>query len=322
MAYHHLTLIERTIIYIEYKKGASFRAIGRILSRHHTTISREIYRNGTVYIGDYQVERAQFSADLRRFATRPSPKRSNKELYDFVVDRLEDDDSPDIIAGRLKRDQPNDRSMHVSHETIYRWIYDDYQNGGTLYKCLLSANKRRQKQAKFGYKRSIPQDRKSIHERPKEVEARRNSDHWEGDLVEGKRGTGFFVTQTERKSKLILANKINTKQASVVTAKMIQQLASYTHKVKTLTLDNGKEFYEYKKLEKALNVKVYFADPYCSHQRGTNEHANGMLRRYFPKGTDFSKVTNRQLQAVVDKINNRPRKSLQYRTPVEVFYGF
>lgn len=322
MAYHHLTLVERIIIYSEYHNGSSYRAIGRLLSRHHTTISREIQRNGLVYSGGYKVERAQDTADLRRLATKANPKRSNKKLYDYVVSRLKAEDSPDIIAGRLKRERPNDTAMHVSHETIYQWIYDDFLNGGMLYKYLHRSNKRRQKRAKFGYKRSIPQGRASIHERPKTVEARKTCEDWEGDLVEGKKGTGFFVTQTERRSKLILASKVRTKHASVVSAKMIQQFSSYIHKAKTLTLDNGKEFYDYKKLEESLNIKVYFADPYSSWQRGTNEHANGMLRRYFPKGTDFSKVTNRQLQAVVDKINNRPRKSLQYRTPVEVFYGF
>ena len=322
MAYYHLTLIERAVIFTEHNIGTSCRSIGRLLSRHHTTISREIKRNGSIYARGYLPDRAQDTADLRRLLTRPAPKRSNKKLYRFVIERLKAEDSPDIIAGGLPRDFPNDPEMRVSHETIYRWIYDDYLNGGTLYKLLYSGNRKRQPRAKYGYKKGIPEDRASIHDRPKSADSRRTTHHWEGDLVEGARGTGFFATQVERKSRLIVANKVPSKHAVPVATTMIRQLSNYYHNIKTLTLDNGKEFYEYKKVEKALNIKVYFADPYSSYQRRTNEHANGMLRRYFPKGTDFSTVTNRQLQSAVDKINNRRRKILQYRTPMEVFYGF
>ena len=322
MAYQHLTLIERAVIFTEHNDGNSCRGIGRLLSRHHTTISRELKRNGAIYAQGYLADRAQDTADLRRLLTRPAPKRQNKRLYEFVIERLKAEDSPDIIAGGLPYDFPNDPDMRVSHETIYRWIYDDYLNGGKLYKLLHSGRKKRQQRGKYGYKKGVPENRASIHDRPEEAETRTTTDHWEGDLVAGLKGTGHFATHTERCSRFLSATKVPSKHAAVVSAAMIKELSSYYHKIKTLTLDNGREFYDYKKLEQELNIKVYFADPYCSQQRGTNEHANGMLRRHFPKGTDFSKVTNRQLQAVVDKINNRRRKILNYRTPAEVFYGF
>ena len=170
--------------------------------------------------------------------------------------------------------------------------------------------------------KSLIKGRVSIRERPKIIESRSRIGDREGDLVEGKKGTGFIVTHVDRTSRFLIGKKIENKQAlsfNEATIKVFQKTPS--DKLHTLTLDNGKEFSGFKKIEDKLNIDVYFADPYCSWQRGTNEHTNGLLRRYLPKGTSFSDLTDRQLQSIIDTINNRPRKILNYRTPAEVYYG-
>jgi IS30 family transposase len=144
---------------------------------------------------------------------------------------------------------------------------------------------------------------------------------WEGDLIEGKKGTGYFLTLTERVSRFTIAEKLPTKEAVIVSKKTSKKLRKIKDRINSITYDNGREFYDFKRVEKALDTTVYFADTYSSWQRGTNEHANGMLRRFFPKGTDFSNITDRQLKDAVDKINNRPRKILNYHTSAEIFYG-
>jgi len=211
--------------------------------------------------------------------------------------------------------------MRFSHETIYRWIYDDQFNQGTLYKYLLRKHKRRKRQGLWPNKKGLVADRKSIHDRPDFINERTIMGDWEGDLVEGKRSTGYILTYTERCSRFMIAEKLDTKESLVVSRKTIKKLRAIKDRVNTITYDNGKEFYDFKRMENKLDTQVYFAAPYNSWQRGTNEHANGMLRRFFPKGTDYTTVTHRQLKSAVDKINNRPRKVLNYYTSAEFFNG-
>ncbi len=175
-------------------------------------------------------------------------------------------------------------------------------------------------QCKYGSLRGLIKDRVSIKERPKIIDSRERIGDWEGDLVEGKKGTGFFVTHVDRATRFLLARKINDKKSVSFNEATIEAFKTIPSKrCITLTLDNGKEFSAFKKVEETLNIDVYFADPYCSWQRGTNEHTNGLIRRFFPKGTNFTKLTDGQLQDVVDTINHRPRKILNYRTPDEIF---
>lgn len=170
--------------------------------------------------------------------------------------------------------------------------------------------------------RGLIKNRVSIRERPILVEYRERVGDWEGDLVEGKKGTGFAATHVDRSSRFLIARKIENKQSSSFNEATINAFkAVCSSKIHTLTLDNGKEFSAFEMLENAVGFKVYFADPYCSWQRGTNENINGLLRRFLPKGTDFFTLTNGQLQSLVDTINHRPRKALNYRTPFEVFNG-
>jgi IS30 family transposase len=319
MHYEHLSTFERKAIYYRHNSGESYRSIAKLLNRHHTTIMREVRRNKPPYY-DYCDVAADEKAIARRKRPRHATKRANTLLYDSVINKIDQGWSPDAIAGRLKKDNPQDKSMQVSHEAIYQWVIHDFKAGGELYKSLAKRHKKRKKQRKYGDLRGQIKDRLSIRERPSIVDERARLGDWEGDLIEGKKGSGFIVTHVERASRYLIAKKIENKQAVLfneATLAMFKPIPK--HKRLTLTLDNGKEFSAFKRLEKPLNFTVYFADPYCSWQRGTNEHTNGLIRRFIPKKTDFSTITNEQLQEVVNKINNRPRKILNYRTPEEAF---
>ena len=319
MPYDHLNSFERKAIYYRFNSGESCRSIGRLLNRHHTTIMREIRRNKPPYY-DYFDESAHEKAMLRRSQPRHAKKWENKQLYEFVVHKISQGWSPDAIAGRLKKDNPLNNDMHVSHETIYQWVIKDFKAGGVIYKDLAKRHKKRKKQRKYGDLRGQIKDRVSIKERPLIVAERSRIGDWEGDLIEGKKGSGFIVTHVDRTSRYLLAHMIETKQARLFNAATISMFKDIpAHQQLTLTLDNGKEFSAFKALEQPLGFNIYFADPYCSWQRGTNEHTNGLIRRYFPKKTDFSSITNEQLQNVVNTINRRPRKILNYQTAEEVF---
>lgn len=320
MAYEHLNIHERVLCAKFYAQGKSFREIGRLLHRHHTTISREFKRYHYHYTNAYNPEVSNNIAGYFRLTPRHAKRRTYQPLYNHVIKHLKKGYSPDIIAGRLFHSHPNHPRMRVSHETIYRWIYDDRLEGGELYNYLHRRHKRRMKQGLRSFKGGRLKDRVSIHDRPDFINERKVIGDWEGDLMEGKRSTGYFLTFAERVSRFVVAGKLETKEAVVVSKLTTKKLKKIKDKINSITYDNGKEFYGFKRTEKTLDTKVYFADPYSSWQRGTNEHANGMLRRFFPKGSDFNYVSDRQLQAAVYMINNRPRKILNYRTPAEVFY--
>jgi len=318
MAYHHLSINERDIIATQLSSGNSYRAIATMLQRSHTSISREINRNRHHYTCDYSSKNAQQLTDYWCLSPTHAKRREHKPLYDHVIKKLHQGHSPDIIAGCLKALHPDDLSMRVSHETIYRWIYDNRRNGGDLYKSLLRRHPCRKKHTPDRRGGSL-KGRVSIKDRPASVELREDLNHWEGDLVEGKRGTGYFVTITERKSRLTLASKVDKKEASIVASAIIKLLKAKKDNVQSITFDNGREFYDFEKVKKALDADIFFADPYSSWQRGSNEHANGMLRRYYKKGISFKDITSKQVQSTANIINNRPRKILGYKTAIEVF---
>jgi IS30 family transposase len=320
MAYQHLNMFERKTISLNLERGLTHRAIADLLCRHHSCISREINRNSLFYYG-YSAIKASNLAEYRKVCPRHQRKRSNKKLFSYVIRKLKMGWAPDVISGRLKTEYPNNSFMYVSHEMIYQWIYTDYLNRGTLYKYLPKTHKKRIPQARYGGLRGLIKGRVSIHERPFSVNERANLGDWEGDLVSGKMGTGYFVTHLERKSRYLKAKKIKNKKAESFNLATLELFKNEPKdKLRTLTLDNGKEFTDFKVIEKELGIDIYFADPFSSWQRGSNEHANGILRRFFPKGTDFTKVTHGQLRTAVARINNRPRKILNYQTPSELFY--
>ena len=322
MSYAQLTREERYVIAHLKMFKLSLREIARRLNRHHSTVSRELKRNGPHCSGGvYWYDSAQARALERKAKPRHQRRRAHPGLYQYVVRRLQALWSPECIAGRLALDYPRASPMRVSHEAVYRWIYRDAKAGGQLYRCLCLCHQRRRKQRRYGSLRGLIPGRVSIAERPAVVEGRRRFGDWEGDTVYGKRTRFCLLTQVERKSRYLIAAKLPDRRAhSVAQCKIAQFAALPKSWRRTLTLDNGKEFAAFKQVQQATGLRVFFADPYCAWQRGANENTNGLLRRYFPKGTDFSQVADDQLAIVVHALNNRPRKCLNYRTPFEVVH--
>jgi IS30 family transposase len=238
----------------------------------------------------------------------------------YVEQGLRAERSPDVINARLKMEYSDDIKMRVSIETIYRWVYRDAHQGGPLFSCLCRCHKKRRRQRRYGAGRGLIPGRIGIDERPDLVASRQRFGDWEGDTVEGAKGSGNITTHVERKSRYLIAAKLTDKTAAAtataVTAAFRRIPEALRH---TLTLDNGKEFARFSDIEKGTGLVVYFADPYSAWQRGTNENTNGLLRRYFPKGSGFRDIADETLASVVKKLNHRPRKCLGYRTPHEVF---
>ena len=324
MSYTHLSSNERYVISHLVLYGLSLREISRRLQRHHSTISREIKRNRPTYADDavYWYEPAQEFADQRKRIPHHWIRKSNAQLMYYVKCKLMQDWSPEEITGRLIADYPNNELMRVSHETIYLWIYSDAINGGNLYTHLRRLHKKRRKQRHYGSCRGLIPGRVSISERPEAVETRERFGDWEGDTVEGAKGSGGIASHVERKSRYLVAAKLSDKTANTMTIASIKAFKRIPKVMrKTLTVDNGKEFSQFKQLEEKTGFCIYFADPYSAWQRGSNENTNGLIRQYFPKGTNFRDITNKDLALAVKKLNHRPRKCLNYQTPHEIIYG-
>jgi len=321
MPYVQLTSEERYVIYHLKLFKLSLREIARRLGRHHSTISRELKRNGPDFpTWVYWHEGAHQKALQRRKQPRHHRRRNHFPLVDYVEQSLLAERSPDVIAARVKMEHPDDVRMRISIETVYRWVYRDACLGGQLFTFLCRSHKKRRRQRRYGTGRGLIPGRVSIDERPDLVATRQRFGDWEGDTVEGTKGGCHITTHVERKSRYLLAAKLVNKTATVTADAVTRAFKSVPKKLRhTLTLDNGKEFARFKDIEKNTGLAVYFADPYSAWQRGANENTNGLLRRYFPKGLDFRQVTEEALASVVNKLNHRPRKCLGYRTPHEVF---
>ena len=321
MSYHHFTPVERGKIELMVKQGNSHQQIAHELGFHRTSILRELRRNGTKE--RYEAEKAQERYSERRKACCQKAKlAADTLLRDYVADKLALEQwTPELVAGRLPLDYPGDGQMRVCHESIYQAIYTDGEYLDMLRQELPQARPKRRKRGQ-GKRRRGPsiQNRVDISERPAIVDNREEIGHWEGDTVVGKNQDGFAVTLVERASRRLAAAKTQTKAALEVQRAVIEALQDYPVSwVKTITFDNGTEFAGHQAIANGLGVSVYFAAPYSAYQRGSNEQVNGLIRRYLPKGTPFRDVTHEQLDEIVEKINNRPRKCLGYRTPNEVF---
>lgn len=321
MSYTHLTEKERYVISHLKSAKLSDREIGRRLGRSHTSIGREIKRNGPQYEGGvYWYYFTQPVADKRRHEARVYRRQDHKPLVAYVEEKLRLDWPPEAISARLQIEFPDDQKMRICHETIYRWIYLDARQGGDLYEHSRRRRKNRRRQTRYGTGRRFLPGRVSIHDRPVIASNRERFGDWEGDTLEGAKGCGHLATHVERRSRYLIAAKLSDKKAETMTQVSIKAFWQTPKALRhTLTLDNGKEFSKFKELEAKTGLSVYFADAYAAWQRGTNENTNGLLRHYFPKGFDFRTVTDDEVQRIVQQVNNRPRKCLSYRTPAEVF---
>ncbi|WP_221896596.1 IS30 family transposase [Bathymodiolus japonicus methanotrophic gill symbiont] len=297
---------------IELKKGTSQNKIAEALERSQSNISREIKRN-TGQRGYRHKQAEDFAQE--RHKNKPKEVKLTDEIKGIVNVRIEDDWSPEQIAGRLK--QEGIISLH--HETIYQHILADKKAGGELYKHLRHQNKTYRKRYGSAHNRTGIPNRVDIDERPEEVNNRKRIGGWEADTIIGKNHKGAIVTLDERVSKLRLAFPLAGKKAQYVLDATILMLDPIKSFVKTITFDNGKEFTLHEKIAEALGCDTYFSTPYSSWERGQNENANGLLRQYFPKVMELIDVTIKEVFIAVDKLNSRPKKCLNYKTPYEVF---
>jgi IS30 family transposase len=319
MSYTQFTLQERFDI-SHLKDSFSLREIGRRLGRSHTSISRELKRNGPALPGQvYGADAAHGRAQRRQTLARHYRRQDHAPLLRYVERRLLIDWSPGAISGRLKLKYPDELRMRISPETIYRWVALDSQQGGELFRHLRRRHKHRRRQKRYGAGRRFIPGRVGIEQRPAIVNERSRFGDWEGDLVVGSRNSGAIATHVERRSRYLKASLLENRKAETFNAAAIPLYQRLPETLRqTLTVDNGKEFSRFKELENSTQLKVFFADPYSAWQRGANENTNGLLRFYFPKGTDLSQVAEAELNRAVKRLNHRPRKCLGYRTPYEV----
>jgi len=295
--------------------GLSLHKISKKTGIHVSTLSREIRRNS----GErgYRYQQADNKAVSRRSQASQMPKKLNESMSKEIRLRLMVDWSPEQISGRLTLE-----NKPISHETIYRYVWQDKRMGGELYRHLRHHGKRYNKRSSGKAGRGCISNRIDIAERPAIVEEKSRIGDWEGDTLSGVRHKAeAILSYVDRCSKLTILQKLGRKTADQVRRKTVKRLSKLPHPVHTITYDNGKEFADHEEIAKALDAACYFATPYHSWERGLNEHTNGLVRQYIPKSSDLSAVSDEEIQAIENRLNHRPRKVLNYRTPFEIFFA-
>jgi len=320
--YQRLTLIEREEISRYLILNYSCRQIAIILNRSTSTITREIQSCQTNRLKYRAVSAHRRSKQMTLKSCKQRKLDKNKPLNEFVVNHLHLRWSLEQIAKRLKFLYPNDMEMHVSHETIYAYIYIHPRGmlKRRMIKQLRQKHINRRKRNKERQKSYPIQDYISIDERPAEVQNRTIAGHWEGDLIIGPMHRSAIGTLVERKTRLTLIVKLLKKDSDSVCEAFAKEFNALPDKLKkSLTYDQGQEMAHHKKFTENTQIKVYFAHPHSPWERGTNENTNMLIRDFLPKGTDFTKITKRKLKSIQDMLNDRPRKILDWHTPQEVF---
>jgi IS30 family transposase len=313
--YRHLTYDKRCQIYTLLKSGCAKIEIAQLIGVHRSTITKELKRN-TGRKG-YRYKQAQEKASARRAAASGAPRKMKPGLVREIEEKLTHEQwSPDQISGWLKKQgRPS-----VSHERIYRHIWKDKRNGGELWRCLRHSGKKYNRRKGKNSGRGLIPGRVDIAERPAIAAEKCRIGDWEGDTIIGRSPKGVILTHVDRKSKYTKLAMLPDKSAASVQTACDAALFPIAHKIETITYDNGKEFAGHVGIAAKLGAQIFFAKPYHSWERGLNEHTNGLVRQYFPKGSDFSTLTSADVQRVEDKLNSRPRKTLGYKTPTEVFF--
>lgn len=317
--YRHLTVRQRERLAKLFYEGHSLAEMAKALHRDKSTISREMRRNGSPKSGLYRPCGAQVRSEERRRKASRRPRIPNEKIRAYIREKLALGWSPEIIAGRLPLEH---RGLRVSHEAIYQYLYDRRTKGRKeLVELLRRAHRRRMRKGigRKVRKTKIP-NRIPIEARPKAVDSRRYYGHWEGDTMESQKSPPVLNSLTERKSRLLLLTKLERKVAAETKRALVERLGILPAKLRrTITLDNGTENTLHEEVTAEIGTLCYFAKPYASWQRGTNEQTNGMVRWYLPKGTDFRNISEEQIAEIESRINNRPRKCLKFKTPLEVF---
>ncbi len=310
--YRHLIQEQRYAINMLLKTDHNHTEIAGVIGVHKSTISRELRRNKG--LRGYRHKQAHDQATARRKGK--TKLRIDADTWVFIERLIQKEWSPEQIRGWMK----NEMGYSVSHERIYQHILQDKQAGGRLYLHLRCRKKRKKRYGSHDRRGQIP-NRISIDERPFIVDSRCRLGDWEVDTIIGRRHQQAIVSLAERKSRLTLIQKVDRKTSLQVSQSVIELLRPVQHRVHTITGDNGKEFSGHQEIAKFLDTDFYFAHPYSSWERGLNENTNGLIRQYFPKGRDFATITDREIQSAMDKLNNRPRKCLGFKTPNQVFLG-
>jgi IS30 family transposase len=320
--FNQVKLDERTAIASMVMQGFGVRKIGRVLGRSPGTVSRELRRNGSPE-GVYRAETAHAAQACRRRAARPARRLDVRSPnWSIVLTMLQWRWSPQQIAATLQRVFPAEPQRHVSHETIYTAIYA--QPRGELRRqlvaCLRQGRSARRPRSRGADRRGQIPDMVSIHVRPPEVDDRVMPGHWEGDLIRGAANKSAVGVLVERTSRLVLLARMHDASAACALAAFTAKLNSIAAPLRrTLTYDQGREMARHAELAAATAVRVYFCDPHSPWQRGSCENTNGLLRQYLPKGTDLSVYSQDELDAIADSLNNRPRATLGWRTPLQTF---
>ena len=304
MNYTHLTREERYQIYALKKAGHQQSEIARVLKRSESTISRELSRN----CGQrgYRPKQAHDMAVERRAM---NARTIEDTTWQFAQEKLLQQWSPEQISAHAD----------ISPETVYLRVYADKRRGGELWKSLRCQKQRKKRYGRADRRGMIP-NRRSIEDRPVLVEARCRIGDWEADTIIGKNHRQAIVSLVERKTGFTLIEKVERKTAQQVGQAMVGLLRPYRAQVHTITSDNGREFAKHEEIAKRLQADFYFAHPYASWERGTNENTNGLIRQYFPKNRDFTTITQQEIDTATTRLNNRPRKRLGYQTPNQVFF--
>lgn len=322
-SYKRLSLKEREEISRSLAQGISFRNIAGLLERDVSTISREINRASTnkyTYRAERSQKRANRNASKRR---KDKTKLSMRpELWDYVRRKLLLRWSPEQITQSIKKEYPDEEHMRISHEAIYTYLY--VMPKGELKKQLLGKlrreRKRRHKRVNGMGKPRKLEDMVMIDQRPPEALERTVPGHWEGDLLIGKNRQSALGSLVERKTRFAILVPLKSKHADVVRKAFAKEITTLPKQLRlTLTYDQGREMAEHKLFTKETNMQVYFAHPASPWERGTNENTNGLIRQFFPKGTDFKDITRREIKKVQDMLNGRPRKTLNWETPYEAY---
>ena len=314
MTYHQITLEERYQLADLRAVGIRPGAIARELGRHRSTIWRELRRNRT-RSGPYRPYPADCYARTRRSRSRRNQRLTAAD-WQQVIQGLQRHWSPEQIAGRGRRTG----TLHISHETIYRYLWYDREAGGQLYRLLRRAHKARRRRMGRLPRRGVRRGR-PISARPASVARRRRIGHWEIDTVAGARTRDCLVSVVERKTGYLLLGKLADHTAAAFTARSFRLLRGQRHQVRTITADNGSELSGYRTIERRTGARFYFATPYHAWERGTNENTNGLIRQYAPKRQSLAGLTQRDCTRIARQLNTRPRKRLGYRTPEECYEG-
>jgi IS30 family transposase len=309
-SYHQLTQVQRYQIFALESLAHSYTEIARVVGVHKSTVSREIARNATSR--GYRPVPAHQKALQRR---RPPVYRITTEVWKTVYRLLQQDWSPEQISGRLKREH----HLCLSHEWIYQYVFANRRMGGTLYRHLRVLRKRKKRSRMSGRRGRLPNSM-SIELRPAIVDLRERLGDWEVDTLLGQHSGPVLVTLTERKSRLTLVAVAENHSSAAVGRQICRLLLPHKEKALSLTSDNGKEFADHEEISRTLGISFYFAHPYSAWERGTNENTNGLLRQYFPKHVSLQGISEAQVEKAMNQLNHRPRKTLGFRTPFEVFF--